>query len=70
MRGAITSLPQYVLMAWLLVKHRDNFIFTFTVEDNDRHASNLCADTQHSRLISKSNVPYSNDCKISMTRFT
>jgi hypothetical protein len=25
MRGAIPPLPQYVLMAWCLVKHRDNF---------------------------------------------
>jgi hypothetical protein len=28
MRGAIHALPQYVLMAWCLVKHRDNFTFT------------------------------------------
>jgi hypothetical protein len=27
MRGIITSLPQYVFMAWCLVKHRDNFMF-------------------------------------------
>jgi hypothetical protein len=27
MRGAIPPLPQYVLMAWCLVKHRDNFTF-------------------------------------------
>jgi len=25
MRGAIPPLPQYVFMAWCLVKHRDNF---------------------------------------------
>jgi hypothetical protein len=30
MRGAIPPLPQYVFMAWFLVKHRDNFAFTFT----------------------------------------
>jgi hypothetical protein len=30
MRGAIPSLPQYVFMAWYLVKHRENFTFTFT----------------------------------------
>jgi hypothetical protein len=24
-----TSTPQYVFMAWCLVKHRDNFTFTF-----------------------------------------
>jgi hypothetical protein len=27
MRGAISLLPQYVFMAWGLVKHRDNFTF-------------------------------------------
>jgi hypothetical protein len=27
--GVIIPLPQYVFMAWCLVKHRDNFIFTF-----------------------------------------
>jgi hypothetical protein len=26
-----TSTPQYVFMVWCLVKHRDNFIFTFYV---------------------------------------
>jgi hypothetical protein len=30
MLGAISPLPQYVFMAWCLVKHRDNFTFTFT----------------------------------------
>jgi hypothetical protein len=30
MRGAIPPLPQYVFMAWYLVKHRDNFTFTCT----------------------------------------
>jgi hypothetical protein len=29
MRGAIPPLPQYVFMVWCLVKHRDNFTFTF-----------------------------------------
>jgi len=29
MRGAIPPLPKYVLMARSLVKHRDNFTFTF-----------------------------------------
>jgi hypothetical protein len=28
MRGAIPPLHQYVFMAWCLVKHRDNFIFS------------------------------------------
>jgi hypothetical protein len=27
MLGAIPPLPQYVFMAWCLVKHRDNFTF-------------------------------------------
>jgi hypothetical protein len=27
MRGGIPPLPQYVFMAWCLVKHRDNFTF-------------------------------------------
>jgi hypothetical protein len=31
MRGAVPSLPQYVFMAWCLVKHRDNFTSTFTI---------------------------------------
>jgi hypothetical protein len=29
MRGAIPPYPQYAFMAWFLVKHRDNFNFTF-----------------------------------------
>jgi hypothetical protein len=28
-RGAIPILPHYVFMAWFLVKHKDNFTFTF-----------------------------------------
>jgi hypothetical protein len=31
MCGAIPPLPQYVFMAWCLVKHRDNFNFTFII---------------------------------------
>jgi hypothetical protein len=31
MRGAIPQLPQYAFMAWCLVKHRDNFTFTFII---------------------------------------
>jgi hypothetical protein len=37
MRGAIPPLPQYVFMAWCLVKHRENFTFTFTLNGH-RHA--------------------------------
>jgi hypothetical protein len=29
MRGAVLPLPQYVFIAWSLVKHRDNFTFIF-----------------------------------------
>jgi len=28
MRGAIPPLHQYVFVAWCLLKHRDNFIFS------------------------------------------
>jgi hypothetical protein len=30
MLGAIPPLPQYIFMAWCLVKHREKFTFTFT----------------------------------------
>jgi hypothetical protein len=29
MNGAISPLPQYVFMAWCLVKHRDKFTFSY-----------------------------------------
>jgi len=29
MRGPIPPLPQYIFVAWYLVKHRDNFAFSF-----------------------------------------
>jgi hypothetical protein len=28
-----TSIPQYAFMAWCLVKHRDNFTFTFLASE-------------------------------------
>jgi hypothetical protein len=31
MRGAIPPIHQYTFMAWCLVKHRDNFTFTFRI---------------------------------------
>jgi hypothetical protein len=31
MRGAITPLPQYLFVAWYLVKHRDKFTFTYII---------------------------------------
>jgi hypothetical protein len=33
MSGAIPPLPQYAFMAWCLVKHRDNFTFTWAEHD-------------------------------------
>jgi hypothetical protein len=36
MHGAISPLPQYVFMAWCLVKRRDNFTFTFTLPTSHR----------------------------------
>jgi hypothetical protein len=30
MSGTIPPLPQYAFMVWCLVKHREDFIFTFT----------------------------------------
>jgi len=33
MRGSIPPIPQYLFMAWCLVKHRDNFTFTFYIYD-------------------------------------
>jgi hypothetical protein len=33
MHETIPPLPEYVFMAWRLVKHRDNFIFTVTVDN-------------------------------------
>jgi len=42
MCGAIPPLTQYVLMAWcLVVKHRDNLIFTFTKAKVDERATRL-----------------------------
>jgi hypothetical protein len=53
MRGAIPQLPQYAFMAWCLVKHRDNFTFTFYVKKLPKQQflkhecpySSFCLDT-------------------------
>jgi hypothetical protein len=52
MRGAIPPLPQYVFMARCLVKHRDNFTFTFIQISSDFN-SNLfrVSATNASRII-------------------
>jgi len=41
---AMPPLPQYVSMTWRLVKHRDNFTFTFItldIEKSDEHRLHL-----------------------------
>jgi hypothetical protein len=40
MRGAIPPLPQYVFMAWCLVKHRNNFAF-YTVKGLEKVMAEL-----------------------------
>jgi hypothetical protein len=47
MRGAIPSLPQYAFMVWCLVKHRDNFTFTFTSK-----TSEFCIRSDSQRSVS------------------
>jgi len=37
MRGAVPPILQYVLMAWYLVKHRDDFTFTCFSDSNAVH---------------------------------
>jgi hypothetical protein len=37
MRGAIPPLLQYAFMAWCLVKHKNNFTFTFYVSVSRGH---------------------------------
>jgi hypothetical protein len=39
MRRAIPPLPQYALISWCLVKHRDNFTFTFYDIDMTGHVA-------------------------------
>jgi hypothetical protein len=43
MRGAIPPLTQYVFVAWCLVKHRDNFTFTFHQYKLERYVQNFHA---------------------------
>jgi hypothetical protein len=37
MRGAILPFPQYVFMAWCLVKHRDNFTLPLLYSTKSPH---------------------------------
>jgi hypothetical protein len=43
-RENIPPLPQYVFMAWYLIKHRDNFTFhfTFTVLEISEVRAEVC----------------------------
>jgi hypothetical protein len=38
MRGAIPPFPQYVFIALCLVKHRDNFTITFSIQQGGEQA--------------------------------
>jgi hypothetical protein len=62
MRGARPPLPQYVFIAWCLVKHRDNFTFTFAFTSTSHMSSFFIkkiqkyADNRKSKLLSISNL--------------
>jgi len=51
MRGNIPALPQYIFMAWCLVKHRDNFTYYHT-EYNKRLFEVIFAYTSQVRNVS------------------
>jgi hypothetical protein len=57
MRGAIPPLPQYVFMAWCLVKHRDKFTLTLV-------KLNVC----HSGLLSCLPILYQKELLILANR--
>jgi len=57
------SLPQYVFMAWCLIKHRDNFTFTTKVQLSFETLSNMAnitkrMDTDWRVICSKINLLY------------
>jgi hypothetical protein len=56
MREAIPPLPQYVFMAWCLVKHRENFTFYLLNEEGDKRDSCTQGDVWNSykTLVRKS----------------
>jgi hypothetical protein len=63
MCGAIPPLPQYVFMAWCLVKHRDNFtFFTFlkpslvTVDNCNSWSVSAFYETEGTQLYSSNLV--------------
>jgi hypothetical protein len=51
MSGAIPPLPQYAFVAWCLVKHRDNFTFTFLSKD-------IALIADHKNLISDGRIVF------------
>jgi hypothetical protein len=51
MRGAVPPLPQYAFMAWCLVKHRDNFTFTFKWIDELKFNDDATKLSQTERFI-------------------
>jgi hypothetical protein len=56
MCGAIPPLPQYTFMEWCLVKHRDNFTFTFIlvalVQPDGRRRNHHLHDVMKSNNVS------------------
>jgi hypothetical protein len=42
-----TSTPPYVFMAWCLVKHRDNFIFTLISDNRDQKIRHIYTKFRH-----------------------
>jgi hypothetical protein len=67
MRGDIPALPQYVFMAWCLVKHRDNFTFTFHHKSKQKlsHSSHRFSGT-HLRLIGTKILTFVALCRVSI----
>jgi hypothetical protein len=67
MHGAIFLLPQYVSMAWCLVKHRENFAFIRSyVNTSTKHSALHCSNHVTYEGVSKSfrTGPWSEeDCK-------
>jgi hypothetical protein len=56
MLGAIPPLPQHVLMAWCLVKHRDSFTFTLprsvdTMKPRNMQSADLFCFLRHAKCI-------------------
>jgi hypothetical protein len=42
MRGNMPPFPQYVLMSWCLVKHKNNFTFYTCLEASVKSSLNMC----------------------------